>query len=146
MARSLQGHISLATVCMSLRELTYTVRRMVRRRYDMWIVKRKHVRDEDGGPAALEFKDEEGLMRANVRWDGSMQVWLDMQTEEQTTRHDTFHTSDLRALIQKLKELQTACEELFARGYWAEEIHPHTSDDLAYVPDETVRGGATPPP
>lgn len=112
----------------------------------MWNVERKHVRDEDGNTVAVELRDTDGWMRANVRWDGGMQIWVDTVTEEQNTLHDTFHTYDIRGMIEKLQELQSASEDLFKhQGYWSDDP-VEARDNLAYNPDPTTRGGPTPPP
>ncbi len=112
----------------------------------MWIVEREHKRDEDGENVAVELRDPDGWMRAHVRWDGGIQVWIDTVTEEQNEIHDTFHTYDIRGFIDKLQDLQTASEELFNhQGYWASNC-VESEDNLSYIPDRTSRGGATPPP
>ncbi|WAH37550.1 hypothetical protein [Alicyclobacillus dauci] len=112
----------------------------------MWVVERQHKRDEDGQNVAVELRDDDGFMRANVRWDGCMQIWMESVTEENNTLRDTIHTCDLRGLIDRLSELKAASQELFdGMGYWSSDP-AEPGDDLSYIPDDTSRGGATPPP
>lgn len=111
----------------------------------MWIIERRHTRDDDGNTVAAELRSDDGLMRANVRWDGGIQIWIDTVTEEQNVIHDTFRTYDIRGLIDKLQDLLSASEELFDhKGYW--DVDAAQQESLAYIPDPTSRGGATPPP
>jgi hypothetical protein len=88
----------------------------------MWVVSSEHKTD-DGGNAAIELSDEDGSFRANVRWDGCMQVWIHSTTEEGNEQIDTLHTCDLNSLIEKLQELKQACCGRFDnRGYWEAEV------------------------
>ncbi|GMA61631.1 hypothetical protein NZD89_18035 [Alicyclobacillus fastidiosus] len=111
----------------------------------MWIVQRRHTRDKDGNTVAAELRDSDGFIRANVRWYGGIQIWIDTVTEEQNAINDTFRTYDIRGLIDKLQNLLSASEELFEhKGYWSNDLDAEQT--LAYIPDPTSRGGATPPP
>lgn len=112
----------------------------------VWIVEQRHIADEDKRTVAVELRDDGGWMRANVRWDGGMQIWLSTISEEGDTLHDTFHTYDIREFITRLNQLVSAGQEIFdGQGYWADESNDSV-DQLAYYPDETSRGGASPPP
>src|SRR5579875_332174 len=104
----------------------------------MWIVERRHTRDEDGTTVAVELRDSDGFIRANARWDGGMQIWIDTVTEEQNAIHDTIHTYDIRGLIDKLHDLLNVSEELFDHtGYWSHDSDEAPEENLAYIPEPT---------
>ncbi len=85
----------------------------------MWRIKSRHVRDADGGTAALELETEDGLLDVNVRWDGCMEIHVYSVTEENRELNDTFHTCDLKGFIEALTSLDRACRDYFGDGsYW----------------------------
>jgi predicted TPR repeat methyltransferase len=113
----------------------------------MWIVEREHRSDEDGDNIAVEFRDSDGLMRANVRWDGCIQIWLHNRTEEGNERFDTIHTCDISELIGKLEALRTASQDLFhGNGYWSTSPADQTSDELSFLPEHTAEERDLPSP
>ncbi|MFD2614894.1 hypothetical protein [Paenibacillus gansuensis] len=85
----------------------------------MWRIKARHVRDADGGTAALELESEDGRLDVNVRWDGCMEIHVFSQTEENRELSDTFHTCDLKGFIEAMSSLDQTCRDYFKEGsYW----------------------------
>ncbi|TJY43998.1 hypothetical protein E5161_00955 [Cohnella pontilimi] len=85
----------------------------------MWTIKARHVRDADGGTAALELETEDRRLDVNVRWDGCMELHVYSVTEENRELHDTFHTCDLVGFIEALHSLNEVCRHYFDKGsYW----------------------------
>ncbi|WP_052476494.1 hypothetical protein [Cohnella kolymensis] len=96
----------------------------------MWTIKARHVRDVDGGTAALELQTDDRLLDVNVRWDGCMEIHMYSRTEENRELKDMFHTCDLKALIETLTSLDGVCQDYFREGtYWErdpeEELQSH---------------------
>lgn len=88
----------------------------------MWTIKTRHVRDVDGGTAALELQTEDKLLDVNVRWDGCMEIHVYSLTEENRELKDMFHTCDLKAFIEALTSLDQVCQDYFGEGtYWERE-------------------------
>ncbi|UUZ86212.1 hypothetical protein LJK88_24060 [Paenibacillus sp. P26] len=85
----------------------------------MWIVKTEHKRDEDGGTVALELETEDKRLDVNVRWDGCAEIHVYSVTEENRELRDTFHTCDLKGMIEELQNLDAICQDFFGEGsYW----------------------------
>ncbi|WP_223881986.1 hypothetical protein [Niallia endozanthoxylica] len=61
----------------------------------------------------LEVEDEDGMLDANIRWDGLMEIHLQSITEENNEWKDTIHTYDIDALITKLNGLRQVCFDHF---------------------------------
>jgi hypothetical protein len=85
----------------------------------LWTIKARHLRDADGGTAALELETEDGRLDVNVRWDGCMEIHVYSVSEENRELSDTFHTCDLNGLIETLTSLDQVCRDYFGEGsYW----------------------------
>jgi hypothetical protein len=85
----------------------------------LWTIKARHVRDADGGTAALELETADKRLDVDVRWDGCMEIHVYSVTEENRQLSDTFHTCDLKGFIEILSSLDQACQDYFGAGsYW----------------------------
>ncbi|OZB94090.1 hypothetical protein [Paenibacillus sp. XY044] len=84
----------------------------------MWIIKTEHKRDADGGIAALELETEDKRFDVNIRWDGCAEIHV-YSIEENRDINDTFHTCDLKGIIDVLQSLNNVCKDYFGKGsYW----------------------------
>jgi hypothetical protein len=87
--------------------------------FHLWTIKARHVRDADGGTAALELQTEDNRLNVNVRWDGCMEIHVYSVTEENRELQDTFHTCDLVGFVEALQSLNEVCRNYFNEGsYW----------------------------
>ncbi|MBJ9987880.1 hypothetical protein [Paenibacillus sp. S28] len=94
----------------------------------MWIIKTEHKRDENGGIAALELETEDKRFDVNIRWDGCAEIHVYSITEENREINDTFHTCDLKGMIDMLQSLNSVCKDYFGKGsYWED------TDDVKFV-------------
>lgn len=93
----------------------------------MWIIKTEH-KDADGGIAALELETEDKRFDVNIRWDGCAEIHVYSITEENREINDTFHTCDLKGIIDVLESLNSVCKDYFGKGsYWED------TDDVKFV-------------
>jgi hypothetical protein len=83
-----------------------------------WIIKSKHVNGENI-VVGLEVEDEEGIIDANIRWDGLMEIHVRSVTEENNELNDTIHTYDIDGLITRLSGLKQVCLDHFEN--WKED-------------------------
>lgn len=71
----------------------------------------------------MELESMDRQFDVNVRWDGCLELHAYSVTEENREIHDTFHTCDLRALVEVMQSLEEVCREQFGdQSYWTQEL------------------------